>query len=736
MDPFDLSHNDAALGALTRAIKDWGKALGFSAIGISDVDLGDAEAGLEAWLAAGFHGEMDYMTKHGLKRARPAELIPGTIRVIAARLDYFPQRDRPIAPGEANIARYAWGRDYHKVMRAKLKRLAAQIEAQIGDGAYRVFCDSAPVLEVEIAEKAGLGWRGKHTLLLSREAGSWYFLGEIYTNLPLPIDEPVSAHCGACSACIDICPTRAIIAPYRLDARRCISYLTIEHRSAIPEPLRPLIGNRIYGCDDCQEVCPWNRFAQMTHEPDFAPREALAERDLCALFAWDEREFAQRTQGSAIHRIGHARWLRNIAVALGNAPTSRRIIASLEARTDHPSALVREHVHWALAQHAQLVTSAEVLPTDDLPLETRMNPGKQLNALGQSIWLDNLSRDLTEGGGLRRYIDDFGISGVTSNPSIFFKAFSDSQRYQTDLKRLRENDPDPESRYEALVVPDIQAACDAFLPIYEASAGNDGYVSLEVSPRLADNSASTLEHARRLAKRVARPNLMVKVPGTPAGAAAFEQLIAEGINVNVTLLFSLHQTVEIFNAYIRGLRARHANGGDVRHVKAVASLFLSRVDSLVDTRLDAIGGDEATRLRGKSAVAMARLAYQRYRELFHGTPFADLMALGARPQYLLWASTGTKNPQYSDLLYVENLIGPETINTLPDATLAALRDHGKVEATLERDVDLAEAHFLNLKRVGVDMRLIGEQLQKEGLELFEQSFGKIIEWVGEPAVVE
>lgn len=736
MNSPDLSLNEAALAALIRAIKAWGEALGFSAIGISDVDLGDAEAGLKSWLAAGFHGEMDYMTKHGLKRARPAELIPDTVRVIAARLDYFPECEAPTTPLQANIARYAWGRDYHKVMRAKLKRLAARIEAHIGGGAYRVFCDSAPVLEVELAQKAGLGWRGKHTLLLSRDAGSWYFLGEIYTNLPLPVDEPVSTHCGACSACLDICPTRAIVAPYRLDARRCISYLTIEHRSAIPETLRPLLGNRIFGCDDCQEVCPWNRFARITREPDFAPRHALGDRDLCTLFAWDEAEFDQRTQGSAIHRIGHERWLRNIAVALGNAPSLPAVVASLRARSDHPSTLVREHVHWALAQHAQLASRAEVITKSVQSLETEMNPGKQLNALGQSIWLDNLSRDLTEGGGLRRYIDEYGISGVTSNPTIFFKAFSDSPRYQSDLKQLRETESDAEARYEALVVPDIQAACDLLLPVFDTSGGDDGYVSLEVSPRLADNSETTVEHARRLAKRVARPNLMIKVPGTPAGTVAFEKLIAEGINVNVTLLFSLHQTVEIFNAYMRGLRARHANGGDVRRVKAVASLFLSRVDTLVDRRLDAIGGEAAAELKGRSAVAMARLAYQRYRELFHGTPFADMTALGARPQYLLWASTGTKNPQYSDLLYVENLIGPETINTLPDATLAALADHGKIAATLERDVDLAEAHFLNLKRIGIDMRTIGEQLQKEGVQLFEQSFAKIIEWVGEPAVVE
>lgn len=365
-----------------------------------------------------------------------------------------------------------------------------------------------------------------------------------------------------------------------------------------------------------------------------------------------------------------------------------------------------------------------------------MNPGQELNRLGQSIWLDNLSRDLIVDGGLQRYIDEFGISGITSNPSIFFKAFSESSRYRADLEKLRDANLDAEARYESLVIPDIQAACDLMLPIYERSHRDDGYVSLEVSPRTAHDAALSIETAQRLARRVNRPNLLIKIPGTPAGIEAFEQLTAHGINVNVTLLFSLHQTVEIFNAYMRGLRTLHENGGDVSQSKAVASLFLSRVDSLVDKQLAALNDAEATALQGKAAIAMARLAYQRYRELFHGAPFADLAALGAKPQYLLWASTGTKNPAYSDVLYVEELIGAETINTIPDATLAAFRDHGKVSPSLERDVALAEAQFLTLKRLGIDMRAVGEQLQKEGVDLFEQSFKKILDWVAEPAVVE
>ena len=343
---------------LRRDISRWGAELGFQQIAVTDCDLSRAEPRLAEWLARGWHGDMDYMARHGVKRSRPAELVPGTARVIVARLDYTP----PVArdswavindDARAFISRYATGRDYHKVLRGKLQKLADRIVAAAGEHRYRVFTDSAPVMEVALAEKAGLGWRGKHTLLLNREAGSSFFLGEIYTELPLPVDAAVAEHCGTCSKCITICPTQAIIAPYQLDARRCISYLTIELKGSIPEPLRPLIGNRVYGCDDCQLVCPWNRFAQVTAEEDFAVRNGLDDASLVELFAWDEATFAQRLAGSAIHRIGHERWLRNLAVGMGNAGTSPQIVAALRARADHPSALVREHVVWALARHEQ-----------------------------------------------------------------------------------------------------------------------------------------------------------------------------------------------------------------------------------------------------------------------------------------------------------------------------------------------------------------------------------------------
>jgi epoxyqueuosine reductase len=299
---------------------------------------------------------MDYMARHGTRRARPAELVPGTLRVISCRMDYAPDaRDewRTLADGaRAYVARYARGRDYHKLLRARLRALCARIAAQAGDFACRVFVDSAPVLEVALAAKAGLGWRGKHTLLLSREAGSWFFLGEIYCSLPLPPDAPLGEHCGRCARCIEVCPTQAIRAPYELDARRCISYLTIELKGAIPEGLRPLVGNRVYGCDDCQLVCPWNRFAAPSGEADFAPRNGLDAATLAELFAWTEAEFAERLAGSAIRRIGYERWLRNLAVGLGNAPPEPAVIAALRARAQHPSALVREHVRWALERHA------------------------------------------------------------------------------------------------------------------------------------------------------------------------------------------------------------------------------------------------------------------------------------------------------------------------------------------------------------------------------------------------
>jgi epoxyqueuosine reductase len=344
----------ADLSRLAAQIKQWGRELGFAAVGIADTGLAAAEAGLQAWLAQGFHGEMDYMAAHGTKRSRPAELVPGTLRIVSARMDYLPPAAADAHavladPDAAYVSRYALGRDYHKVLRSRLQALADRIGASAG-GQFRVFTDSAPVLEVELASKAGLGWRGKHTLLLDRDHGSWFFLGEIYTDLPLPVDPPAGAHCGTCQACLDVCPTQAIIAPYTLDARRCISYLTIELKGSIPHELRPLLGNRIYGCDDCQLVCPWNRFAQTTALADFAVRNGLDSARLVELFAWSEVDFNERLAGSPIRRIGHERWLRNIAVALGNAAPSPAVRAALAARADHPSALVREHVTWALAR--------------------------------------------------------------------------------------------------------------------------------------------------------------------------------------------------------------------------------------------------------------------------------------------------------------------------------------------------------------------------------------------------
>ncbi len=341
---------------LAATVKAWGRDLGFQAVGIADTNLTQAEAGLSAWLDAGCHGELDYMARHGSKRSRPGELLPGTISVISARMNYWPQAhpaEAVLADGRlAYISRYATGRDYHKLMRARLAQLADRLAVEVGGTGYRVFTDSAPVMEVELARKAGLGWRGKHTLLLSRDAGSYFFLGEIFTDLPLPADAPAEAHCGTCTRCVDACPTRAILGPYRLDARRCISYLTIELKGSIPEALRPLIGNRVYGCDDCQLVCPWNRFAVTTAESGFAVRNGLDRVQLCELFAWSEAEFMERLAGSAIRRIGHERWLRNLAVGLGNAPAGSQVQAALRARADHASALVREHVQWALASQA------------------------------------------------------------------------------------------------------------------------------------------------------------------------------------------------------------------------------------------------------------------------------------------------------------------------------------------------------------------------------------------------
>jgi epoxyqueuosine reductase len=341
---------------LATAIKEWGKELGFQAVGISDIRLDDAETQLMRWLALGRHGTMDYMAKHGARRARPAELLPGTQSIISVRMDYFPPNAADswevLHDAEhAYISRYALGRDYHKVLRNRLEKLAQKIQSCIEEFNYRMFTDSAPVMEVEVARKANLGWRGKHTLLLSREHGSWFFLGEIYTNLPLPADAPGNDHCGSCTRCLDVCPTQAIIAPYQLDARRCISYLTIELKGSIPEELRPLIGNRIYGCDDCQLVCPWNRFARNSAETDFAVRHGLDNAKLVDLFAWDESIFKERFSGSPIFRIGYEQWLRNVAVGLGNAPGSAEIHAALLSRIQHPSALVREHVAWAIRRH-------------------------------------------------------------------------------------------------------------------------------------------------------------------------------------------------------------------------------------------------------------------------------------------------------------------------------------------------------------------------------------------------
>jgi epoxyqueuosine reductase len=338
-------------------IKRWGRELGFDAVAIAGTELDAEEARLIDWLGRGWHGEMDYMARHGTRRARPAELVPGTLSVITARLPYTSPQARDsweaLADGEsAFVSRYALGRDYHKVLRSRLQMLADRMTAELGAFPYRVFTDSAPVMEVALAQRSGLGWRGKHTLLLSRDAGSLFFLGELFVGLDLTRDAPVSEHCGTCTKCIEICPTQAIVAPYQLDARRCISYLTIEHHGAIPEELRPLMGNRIYGCDDCQLVCPWNKWAKISALPDFEPRNGLDAATLVELFAWSEEDFDRRLEGSPIRRIGHERWLRNIAVALGNAPRSESVVAALESRREHSSEVVREHTAWALAQQS------------------------------------------------------------------------------------------------------------------------------------------------------------------------------------------------------------------------------------------------------------------------------------------------------------------------------------------------------------------------------------------------
>lgn len=340
--------------ALAHQIKAWGEALGFQKIAVTDVNLGEHEHYLQRWLELGYHGEMEYMARHGSKRSRPAELQPGTLRVITARMDYLAPDPQIVEvlndPEKAFVSRYALGRDYHKLIRRRLTQLGEKITAAIGPFGYRAFVDSAPILEKALAEKSGLGWIGKHTLLLDRSAGSWFFLGEIYTDLPLPVDEPVTKHCGQCRACIDICPTQAIVAPYQLDARKCISYLTIELHGPIPLELRKPMGNRVFGCDDCQLVCPWNRFAKITQETDFLPRHLLERSSLLDLFAWDEATYLRNTEGSAIRRIGYERWQRNLAVGLGNAPFSERIIAALNQRLATAGDMLTEHLLWALAE--------------------------------------------------------------------------------------------------------------------------------------------------------------------------------------------------------------------------------------------------------------------------------------------------------------------------------------------------------------------------------------------------
>jgi len=352
------------MNSLHQKMQVWAQSLGFQQLGVSDVDLSKSESRFISWLEAGFHGEMDYMSRHGTKRSRPDELESGTVRVITARMDYFP--DNAAEPWSVInndqlgfISRYALGRDYHKLMRKRLATLAKKIEAEVGEMGFRVFCDSAPVMEKALAEKSGIGWVGKHSNILNREHGSYFFLGEIYTDLPLPVTKPTSEHCGSCTACIDVCPTQAIVEPYKVDARRCISYLTIELRDAIPLEFRSMMGNRIYGCDDCQLICPWNKFAQATVESDFLPRQGLDAPQLVDLFAWTEEAFLSKLEGSPIRRIGHESWLRNIAVALGNARTSPEVVNALKERLETASEMVAEHIIWALEQHKQGAIEAD-----------------------------------------------------------------------------------------------------------------------------------------------------------------------------------------------------------------------------------------------------------------------------------------------------------------------------------------------------------------------------------------
>jgi epoxyqueuosine reductase len=351
------SLNTSELLSLAENIKAWGKVLGFQQVGICDVDLQQHESHLQSWLEKGYAGEMNYMLEHGMKRARPAELMPGTMRVISVRMDYLPPNAKFAHTlknkQQAYISRYALGRDYHKLLRARLKKLGEKIKTECKELNFRPFVDSAPVLEHALAEKAGIGWTGKHSLTINKEAGSWFFLGELFVDIPLPVDKAVEENCGNCTACMTICPTQAIVEPYVVDARRCISYLTIEQKGAIPEQYRSLIGNRVYGCDDCQLICPWNRYATITDEADFHPRQKLMSRELIDLFAWDEPTFLKNTEGSAIRRIGFERWQRNLAVGLGNAPYSTQIVSTLQTALKHATDLVKEHIQWALVQHQQ-----------------------------------------------------------------------------------------------------------------------------------------------------------------------------------------------------------------------------------------------------------------------------------------------------------------------------------------------------------------------------------------------
>ncbi|MFA7892631.1 tRNA epoxyqueuosine(34) reductase QueG [Pseudomonas putida] len=351
-----MSASTPDLDALAHNIKLWGQELGFAHVGIAGIDLGEHEHHLQRWLDAGYQGEMEYLGAHGSKRAHPEQLIPGTVRVVSLRMDYLPgdtqMAQRLAQPEKAYVSRYALGRDYHKLVRKRVQSLADRIQQAIGPFGYRAFVDSAPVLEKALAEQAGLGWIGKNTLLLNRKAGSYFFLAELFVDLPLPVDQATTReHCGRCTACLDICPTQAFVGPYVLDARRCISYLTIELKGPIPVPLRSMMGNRVFGCDDCQIVCPWNRFAKPSREQDFQPRHGLENAELAQMFLWDEPTFLRKTEGGPLRRAGYERWLRNLAVGLGNAPSTIPVLEALKARRDDASPLVREHVEWALARH-------------------------------------------------------------------------------------------------------------------------------------------------------------------------------------------------------------------------------------------------------------------------------------------------------------------------------------------------------------------------------------------------